>query len=321
MRAPATESPPAGSVVFLMGPTGAGKTDLAIELVGRLPFQIISVDSAMVYRGMNIGTGKPSAEVLARAAHRLIDIREPAQIYSAAEFREDASREVSDIWKNGGIPLLVGGTGLYFRALSRGLSSLPGADPSIRSRLAGEAERRGWETLHRRLADVDPEAASRIHPNDPQRIQRALEVFEITGEPMTRQLGKGNANALIASVRALVISPFDRGELHQRIARRFDAMLEMGLVDEVEELRSCPDNHRDLASMRAVGYRQVWDYLSGESDYTDMRARSIAATRQLARRQLTWLRPEQKAVWFDSMSADLCDKSLNFLSDLFHGVC
>ena len=302
-----------GPVVFLMGPTGAGKTDLAVELVERLPFDIVSVDSAMVYRGMDIGTGKPEAEVLARAAHRLIDIRNPEQTYSAADFRDDATQSIADIWENQRIPLLVGGTGLYFRTLRLGMSVLPRADPSIRARLAAEAKVQGWSELHRRLAAVDPESASRIHPNDPQRIQRALEVFEVTGEPMTRQLQGERTDALPASVQTLVVSPADRSQLHERIARRFDRMLERGLVDEVRELRSRPEVSRGLASMRAVGYRQAWDYLTGETDFVVMRTQAIAATRQLARRQLTWLRAEPDAHWFDSAGSNLLDLCLEFL--------
>ncbi len=307
-------------VVFLMGPTGAGKTELAVELVERLPFDIISVDSAMVYRGMDIGTGKPDAEVLSRAAHRLIDIREPQTPYSAAEFREDAGCEIEAIFASHRIPLLVGGTGLYFRALRRGLASMPRADAEIRARLAAEGESDGWGHLHARLAQVDPHSAVRIHPHDPQRIQRALEVFEITGETMTR-LFERSAGALEATIISLAITPGDRGVLHQRIVRRFDAMLQTGLVDEVEELRSRPGLHRELASMRAVGYRQVWEYLEAETDIDRMRDKAIAATRQLARRQLTWLRAEREIEWFDSSDSCLIDAVTHHLQRALNRGC
>ena len=294
-------------VIFLMGPTGAGKTDLAVELVERLPLDIISVDSAMVYRGMDVGTGKPGPEVLSRAAHRLIDIREPETAYSAAEFSEDAGAEIEKILAENRIPFLVGGTGLYFRALRRGLASMPRADPAIRARLYTEGESEGWSNLHTRLARVDPGSATRIHPNDPQRIQRALEVFEVTGEPMTHLFERARTSGLRATVFALAVTPADRGELHHKIARRFDAMLGSGLVEEVEELRSRPGLHRDLASMRAVGYRQVWAHLEAETDFESMRDKAIAATRQLARRQLTWLRSEPEIEWFDSADTHLVD--------------
>ena len=287
-------------VVFLMGPTAAGKTDLAVGLVERFPLDIISVDSAMVYRGMDIGTGKPSAEVLARAAHRLIDIRDPQTPYSAAEFRQDAGHEIEKILTMRRTPLLVGGTGLYFRALRRGLAPLPPANPEIRARLALEGDNEGWAALHARLTRVDPLSATRIHPNDPQRIQRALEVFEITGQPMTKWLERARVGGIDAAIIPLTVSPRERSELYRRISRRFDVMLETGLIGEVEELRSRAGVHRELASMRAVGYRQIWEYLETETDVDGMRAKAIAATRQLARRQLTWLRADAQMMWFDS---------------------
>ena len=293
------------SVVFLMGPTGAGKTALALELVERLPLEIISVDSAMVYRHMDIGTGKPDADMMARAEHRLIDIREPETTYSAAEFTHDAGVEVEKIFATGRIPFLVGGTGLYFRALWRGLATMPQANCVIRERLTAEGESEGWNRLHARLARVDPVSAVRIHPNDLQRIQRALEVFEITGEPMSDLIQRGTHTGLSASINALAISPADRSQLHHTIARRFDGMLSLGLVDEVEALRSRPALHRNLSSMRAVGYRQVWEYLETETDFRTMRDKAIAATRQLARRQLTWLRSETAIKWFDSNAENL----------------
>ena len=307
-------------VVFLMGPTGAGKTDLAVQLVQRLPMDIISVDSAMVYRGMDIGTGKPDAQLLATAEHRLIDIREPQNTYSAADFCRDAGEEIEAIFAAHRIPLLVGGTGLYFRALVRGLSVMPSADSAIRGRLAAEGESKAWTTLHARLAAIDAGSASRIHPNDPQRIQRALEVFEITGEPMTRLLERARAGALQASVISLALCPSNRRELHRKIACRFDRMLAAGLVGEVEELRSRPVLHRHLASMRAVGYRQVWEYLEAETDFDGMRDKAIAATRQLARRQLTWLRGESSIGWFDSSDSGLVDAVSTHVQSRLAGV-
>ena len=307
-------------VVFLMGPTGAGKTDLAVELVDRLPLDIISVDSAMVYRGMDIGTGKPDADMLARAAHRLIDIRDPETPYSAAEFRDDAGLEIDAIFASCRVPLLVGGTGLYFRALRQGLASMPQADPEIRARLAAEGESAGWHQLHARLAGIDPRSAQRIHPNDPQRIQRALEVFEITGETMTRRFER-STDGLEAAIIPLAVTPADRGVLHRRVAQRFDAMLQTGLMSEVEELRSRPGLHRDLASMRAVGYRQVWEYLEAETDFDHMRDKAIAATRQLARRQLTWLRAEPEIEWFDSSDAGLTGAVTRHLQRALDRVC
>ena len=302
-----SDSPGERPVVFLMGPTAAGKTNLALELVKRFPLEIISVDSAMVYRHMDIGTGKPDAATMARAEHRLIDIRDPEAIYSAAEFVHDAGVEIEKIFAQGRIPFLVGGTGLYFRALWHGLAAMPRADYSIRRRLSAQADIEGWDKLHDQLAKVDPISAARIHPNDPQRIQRALEVFQITGESMTNLIQRSHSTGLTASINALAIAPRDRSHLHQLITCRFDDMLEAGLVDEVKVLRSRPALCRDLASMRAVGYRQVWEYLETETDFQTMRQKAIAATRQLARRQLTWLRSEHSIKWFDSSARELVD--------------
>ncbi len=285
-------------VLMLMGPTACGKTDYAVELVQRLPLDIISVDSALVYRGMDVGTAKPSPHVLAQAPHRLIDIRDPAQAYSAAQFRDDALREIEQIHARGRVPLLVGGTMLYFRALERGLANLPEADPALRAELAATAEELGWEALHARLAKVDPDAAARIHPNDPQRIQRALEVYELTGQPLTRLLERDGGEPFPYPVAKWIIAPSDRQWLHDRIARRFEQMLRQGFVEEVEALKSRPDLNRDYPSMRAVGYRQIWDYLDGCYDYAAMKTKGIIATRQFAKRQLTWLRREQGGEWF-----------------------
>jgi tRNA dimethylallyltransferase len=292
-------------VICLMGPTAAGKTDLAVELVGRLPLAIVSVDSAMVYRGMDIGTAKPDAAVLARAPHRLIDVCDPGDPYSAARFRADALREIAEILANGQVPLLVGGTGLYFRALESGLSDLPAADRAVRARLAAEAVLFGWPHLHHRLAAVDPRAAERIHPNDPQRIQRALEVWELTGRPISSiqaEPGETLPYGLVKLVRA----PADRGLLRERIGRRFHSMLAAGFEAEVQRLLGRGDLAPDLPSLRSVGYRQMVGYLLGECDRATMVARAINATAQYAKRQMTWLRAEEGAHWLpDEPSAAL----------------
>jgi len=298
-----------------MGPTASGKTQVAVELVQRLPMEIISVDSALVYRGMDIGTAKPSADVLKIAPHRLIDICDPAESYSAARFCEDAIREIEKIHAASRIPLLVGGTGLYFRSLEKGLSELPTANAHIRQRLEAEAKTAGWETLHARLVKVDPEAAARIHPNDPQRIQRALEVYELTGKPMTAHYGKNTSIPLPYDVVKIVINPAERKILHEQIRQRFLNMLELGLVDEVRKLYERGDLHAGLPSMRLVGYRQVWRYLEGELDYKTMTEHAIVATRQLAKRQLTWFRREQGAQWFVSGDPAIPANLLNYLTD------
>jgi tRNA dimethylallyltransferase len=281
-----------------MGPTASGKTDLAVELAARLPCDIVSVDSALVYRGMDIGTAKPCADVLAKAPHRLIDICEPSEAYSAARFRADARREMSAIAAAGRIPLLVGGTMLYFRVLQQGLSRLPSADPAVRARLDKEARAEGWAALHRRLADVDPFAAGRIHPNDPQRIQRALEVYEITGRPLSQLVREaGSSPVLPYRLLKLVRAPEDRATLHQRIAKRFAQMLELGFEDEVRTLWARGDLSLDMPSMRCVGYRQMLKYLFSEYTFEQMTERGVIATRQLAKRQLTWLRSEPDTRW------------------------
>lgn len=290
--------------ILLMGPTAARKTELAVELVARLPCEIVSVDSAMVYRGLDIGTAKPGPEVLARAPHRLIDIADPAESYSAGRFREDALHAMAQIVAAGRVPLLVGGTMLYFRALQRGLSVLPQADPKLRARLDAEGRAHGWEGLHRRLAAVDPVAARQIHPHDPQRIQRALEVYLLSGVPMTRLLATADeAFVLPYRVVRLVRVPSERAVLHARIERRFRQMLEAGLVDEVTRLLGRGDLTAELPAMRCVGYRQVLKFLNDEYSCAEMVQRGIAATRQLARRQLTWLRAEPGCDWiFDDGS-------------------
>ena len=287
--------PPA---IFLMGTTATGKTDLAIELCKELPCDIISVDSVMVYRGMDIGSAKPDAATLALAPHRLVDICDPAEPFSAAQFRQRAIEEINDILAHGRIPLLVGGTMLYFRALEQGLSALPSSDPAVRARLEAELGEHGLAYLHARLAEVDPEAAARIHVNDPQRTLRALEVFELTGEPMSRFLEQNIENDLPCRPVKVALTPADRAVLHQRIAQRFLDMMEQGFVAEVEALYQRGDLHPDLPSMRAVGYRQIWEYLDGQWDYDTMLEKGIIATRQLAKRQLTWLKHEPQEATF-----------------------
>jgi len=292
-------------VIFLMGPTAAGKTDLAIALARRFPIDLISVDSALVYRGMDIGTAKPDPHVLAQVPHRLVDILDPAQAYSAAEFRADALREIEAIHAAGRVPLLVGGTMLYFRALEHGLAELPEANPEVRAKLEAEAAARGWPALHARLADVDPLAAARIHPTDPQRISRALEVYELTGQPLSRLQAAATREPLPYAVAKWIVAPRDRAWLHRRIDTRFRLMLDQGFVAEVEALRARPDLNLHKPSMRAVGYRQIWEYLDGRYDYENMVARGTIATRQFAKRQLTWLRAEQGADWLPSEDPDL----------------
>ena len=285
--------------ITLMGPTASGKTDLAIFLTEHFPVDIISVDSALVYRGLDIGSAKPSAEELAKAPHRLLNVVDPAEAYSAARFRKDALKEMAEITAAGRIPLLVGGTMLYFRALLEGLSKLPESDEATRKKIELKAKEIGWEKMHERLAEVDAEAANRIHPNDPQRISRALEVYEMTGKAMSQLQKEQKAEPLPYEVLKLALIPSDRAVLHQRIEKRFGQMLEQGLIDEVETLRSRGDLHEDLPAIRAVGYRQVWDYLSGRIDYTEMQERGVIATRQLAKRQLTWLRSEKDLTIYD----------------------
>jgi tRNA dimethylallyltransferase len=304
--------PPA---LFIMGPTASGKTALAIELVKRFPFEIISVDSALVYRGMDIGTAKPDAATLRVAPHRLIDILDPSETYSAAWFCNDARAAIEQILSNERIPLLVGGTMLYYRALQLGLSDLPPANPQVRARLEEELAEHGLATLYARLVKVDPLAVARIHPHDYQRIQRALEVYELTGRTMT-ELCNHRQNEMFMQAVKLVIAPQDRQCLYQRIERRFKVMLEQGFVAEVASLRARSDLSLDKPSMRAVGYRQVWQYLEGLTSFNRMVQTSVEATRQLAKRQLTWLRTEPKAVWLDSSTTSLVDQTINYLSKI-----
>jgi tRNA dimethylallyltransferase len=285
-----------------MGPTAAGKTSLAVELAERYPLDIISVDSAMVYRYMDIGTAKPDSATLRHAPHRLIDIRDPAESYSAAEFRDDALAEMTNITAQGRVPLLVGGTMLYFRALAGGLADLPPADASLRAEFEQQAAASGWPALHQRLQELDPVIAERIHPNDPQRIQRALEVISLIGRPMSElQAEQSQQRAASCDYRILrlVVCPDDRAVLHRRIEQRFEQMLQQGFLDEVSALMQRGDLDPILPSMRCVGYRQAWSHLQGEIDRPELVRKAQAATRQLAKRQLTWLRQETEALWYD----------------------
>lgn len=313
------------SAIFLMGPTAAGKTDLAIELARVLPCELVSVDSALIYRDMDIGTAKPDKATLAAFPHRLIDIRDPAESYSAAEFRADALSAMAEITARGRIPLLVGGTMLYFKALLDGLAEMPSADAALRAKLEARAQAEGWEVLHAELRAVDPESAARIHPNDPQRLVRALEVYHLSGQSMTahrqRQAAENTASGASAvhqfpyTVAQLAIAPAQRQLLHERIALRFRLMLEQGLVAEVEGLHQRSDLHVGLPSIRAVGYRQVWDYLDGNLNAEQMQERGIIATRQLAKRQFTWLRGWQQDVhWLDSADCDNLPRALKYLA-------
>ncbi|PNL48786.1 tRNA (adenosine(37)-N6)-dimethylallyltransferase MiaA [Proteus mirabilis] len=285
--------------IFLMGPTASGKTALAIALRQKLPVDIISVDSALIYRGMDIGTAKPDANEQSLAPHRLIDILDPVFPYSAADFRRDALNAMEEITAAGRIPLLVGGTMLYFKALLEGLSPLPSANSDVRAEIEKKAAEQGWEAIHKELAFVDPVAAQRIHPNDPQRLSRALEVYLISGKTMT-ELTKISGESLPYDVYQFAIAPKDRNVLHQRIEARFKQMLTCGFEDEVKSLYERGDLHEDLPSVRCVGYRQMWSYLSGEIDYDEMVYRGICATRQLAKRQITWLRGWNDIHWLDS---------------------
>lgn len=289
----------APKAIFIMGPTASGKTDLAVECVRQLPCEIISVDSALVYKHMDIGTAKPEDNVLREAPHRLIDIIEPTEAYSAANFRNDALREMNQISTMGKIPVLVGGTMLYFKALQEGLSELPAADENVRQAIEQEAQEKGWSEVHKRLKSVDPQSAERIHPNDPQRIQRALEVYEISGKTMTEFWQVQQAQRLPFDVIKIALVPQDREYLRQRIAQRFHLMLEQGFVNEVKVLKARGDLNVDMPSMRCVGYRQVWEYLEGKLEHDEMVEKAITATRQLAKRQMTWLRKEEMCNFFD----------------------
>ena len=310
--------PPA---IFLMGPTASGKTGVAVELARHLPVEIISVDSALVYRDMNIGTAKPDAATLARAPHHLIDIINPTEAYSAAAFRRDALRLMSDITQRGRIPLLAGGTMLYFKALSAGLSDLPQSDPAVRTALNSEIAQHGIQHLHRQLAQVDAETAARLKPTDTQRIQRAMEIYRLTGQTMSaliqlKPLSHERAwegGELPYRVIPIALLPSERSQLHARIAARFSSMLKQGLVDELRELQTCYALHPDLPSMRCVGYRQAWQFLAKEINEADLLEKGTVATRQLAKRQLTWLRSMPDKIEFDCLAGNLAEQVLNMV--------
>lgn len=315
--------PPA---IFLMGPTASGKTDLALQLVDSLPCEIISVDSALIYREMDIGSAKPGVKILQKYPHHLVDILDPAQSYSAAQFRDDALQAMADITARGRIPLLVGGTMLYYKALTDGLAAMPSADLQVRAVLEQQAATDGWGSLYAELQRVDPVSALRIHPNDPQRLVRALEVWRSSGQTMTeyralqalekQQLHASNGSHLPYNVATFAIAPQQRSVLHERIAQRFHLMLEQGFIAEVEALRQRGDLHVDLPSVRAVGYRQAWAYLDGDYAYDEMIERGIIATRQLAKRQFTWLRSWRDIEWLDSLSNEKKDQALKKLKQL-----
>ncbi|GAA5314966.1 MAG: tRNA (adenosine(37)-N6)-dimethylallyltransferase MiaA [Candidatus Pelagadaptatus aseana] len=309
-------------VLFLMGPTASGKTDLAMAMRQHLPVELISVDSALVYKGLDIGSAKPSVDELALAPHRLLDICDPATPYSAAEFREDALREIRDIHQAGAIPLLVGGTMMYFKALLEGMADMPAADAAVRAEIEAEASVHGWPYVHEQLRLVDPQMAAAIHPNHSQRLSRALEVYRSSGKTMTQLRAEQSQYHLNQDydVRQVALLPRDRSVLHARIEQRFDLMLDNGFIEEVQGLMARGDLNPDLPAIRAVGYRQVWEYLAGQCSREEMRDKGIAATRQLAKRQITWLRGWQNAnfVYIDSedgkirKKVSMADELLNF---------
>ncbi len=302
-------------VICLAGPTATGKTDFAVRLRERLPLEIISVDSALVYRGMNIGTAKPDAETLNRAPHRLIDIRDPEDNYSAGDFVRDAAVEMKDIRGSGRIPLLVGGTMMYFRSLTEGIAELPEADPDVRAILDADAAAVGWPAMHQKLAEIDAAASARINPNDSQRIQRALEVYEIGGRTMSDWQATGKRPGADRSYLKIALVPGSRSVLHERISARLQSMFERGFIEEVEALRHRPGLTGQSSSMRAVGYRQIWSHLDGEYDRATAQEKALAATRQLAKRQLTWLRSDEQLNRFDPLEGKAFDAISAFLDD------
>ena len=304
--------PPA---IFLMGPTASGKTALAVQLAHKFDCEIISVDSAQVFRQMNIGTAKPTNSERAGIKHHLIDILDPIETFSTGEFKAQAELLMQEITEKGKIPLLTGGTMLYFNALFHGLAELPTANIEIRKKLEQQAAENGWDYLHQQLASVDPEAAARIHPNDPQRIQRALEVYHISGKSISQWHAQAQISKLPYQIIKLVIAPENRAELHQKIALRFKQMLDAGLVDEVKQLHLRGDLCSQMPSVRSVGYRQVWQFLNNEYDYPTMVDKSVIATRQLAKRQFTWLRKQQDALWFISEQEKLWDVVIRAVSE------
>lgn len=295
------------AVIAIYGPTASGKTALSLALCDHLDCEIISVDSALVYRGMDIGTAKPSADEQQRVPHHLLDIRDPAEAYSAADFQKDATRLIDDIQQRGKVPVLVGGTMLYFKALLEGLSALPESDPEVRRQLTHALQTDGLEKLHQQLHAIDPVSAAQIHPNDPQRIVRALEIHALTGKSRT-ELSNARYGQLNKPVYQFAVAPAERHILHERIEQRFDHMLEQPFEAEVRQLFERPDLHPDLPSIRSVGYRQMWQYLAGEIDYQTMRERGIIATRQLAKRQMTWLRGWRGVQWLETADEDKIDK-------------
>lgn len=307
-------------VVLIMGPTASGKTGLSLEVATRLAAQgrqaeIISVDSAQVFRGMDIGTAKPDADQRALVPHHLLDICDPAEIYSAARFAADAQRLITEIHARGHLPLLVGGTMLYFRALTVGLSDLPSADPALRARLSEQAQREGWPAMHARLATLDLPTATRLHPNDGQRIQRALEVIETAGRPLSElQVAAGSAAPGLRFLK-LALAPPERGDLHARIATRLQQMMAAGFVEEVMRLRARADLHPGLPSIRAVGYRQIWEFLDGNGDRKQAEQKALEATRQFAKRQITWLRSEHDLCWLNSTDADAVNVALRRIDE------
>ena len=286
-------------VIAIMGPTASGKTAYAVSLCQQLSTEIISVDSALVYRRLDIGAAKPDAATLKIAPHRMIDIRDPHEVFSAADFAREAMPHVQELSAQGKVPLLVGGTGLYFRALTEGLSEMPAADADVRAGLKAQAAAEGWSAMHVQLQSLDPESAARIHPNDPQRILRALEIHRLSGKSRTDWQRQADKPVFPFRLLSIVLAPKDRSELHQRIAVRFDRMLQDGFLEEVRALMADPRLHPDLPSMRSVGYRQAWQHLSGQTDAKAFREQAIAATRQLAKRQLTWFRGSVSSRWFD----------------------
>lgn len=300
-------------VIFLMGPTASGKTDLAMQLYDQLPCEIVSVDSAMIYRGMDIGTAKPDSATLARYPHKLIDLCDPAEAYSAAEFRRDALAQIDEIRSAGKIPLLTGGTMMYFHALKNGLATLPEANPVVREQILKKAELEGWESIHCRLADVDPESAARLNKNDSQRLQRALEVYEITGRPMSELWAEQKSQQPDFSIVPMAVMPKERTMLHERIEKRFDIMLEQGFVDEVRGLWERGDLTLQMPSVRCVGYRQVWEHFAGTWDFETMKFKGVVATRQLAKRQVTWLRSWENLAWMDTHDPKLLSNALKLV--------
>lgn len=298
-----SELTPSTPIPLIMGPTGAGKTDLALRLAARYPIEIVSVDSALVYRGMDIGTGKPSREELERFPHHLVDILDPSQPYSAGQFVRDAVHAIGDIRKRGNLPVLVGGTMLYFRALRRGLADMPQANPEVRQEIDAEAARSGWPALHAQLAILDPSTAQRIQPNDGQRIQRALEVHRLTGKTLSELHAQTRPADPSLTFAAFAWAPSDRERLYQAIERRFEQMMRAGLLDEVRRLKERGDLHAELPAIRSVGYRQLWEHLCGNESLTASVQRAVFATRHLARRQLIWLRAEDNVQWCDALDS------------------